>query len=128
MKKIVLLLSCLLLSGLVMAKELDRKQTMKAMKTAFIHSMRATQIDDLNSSLSELDGLLNHAKQLSFPKEKQALFLQGLNKVSAVISQAKLQAESGELKKAQETLKEVDVLREEYHDQRNDSIWKRLFG
>ena len=127
MKKIVLLLSCMLFSGLIMANEMDIKQTMKAMKTAFVFSVRATDVSKLNRSLTELEALVQHAQQLSFPKEKEALYLEGLNKVSVLVTQAKQQAEEGKMAQAQATLKDVDLLREEYHEQRNESIWKRLF-
>jgi soluble cytochrome b562 len=54
--------------------------------------------------------------------------VQGLNRVSALIDEAEVKAEQGHLQQAQEIMKQVDALRKEYHDQRNESIWKRFFG
>ncbi|NRB37985.1 MAG: cytochrome b562 family protein [Pseudomonadales bacterium] len=128
MKKLVVLLSCMLLSSLVSGMDMDTKQTMKAMKTAYIKTMRAKEMAQFSASLTELDELLAHAKTLRFPQEKKALFLQGLNKVSVVVDDAQIKANDGQMQQAKEMLKQVDHLREEYHDQRNESIWKRFFG
>lgn len=128
MKKLLLLSSCLLmlLSSLACALDYDTKQTMKAMKTSYIHSMKATELTAFKHSLSELDELLVHAKTLPFPKEKKTLFLQGLDKVSSVIVAAQDKADQGQLQQAQAIMEQVDSLRKEYHDQRNESIWKRI--
>jgi soluble cytochrome b562 len=127
-KKIVLLFSFMLLSTWVAALGLDAKQTMKAMKLSYIETMKANEMEAFKLSLTEFDELVAHAKTLPFPQSKQALFVQGLNRVSALIDEARVRVEQGQLQQAQEIMEQVDALRKEYHDQRNESIWKRIFG
>lgn len=128
MKKIVILLSCLLFSNLILAQEHDTNKTMKAMRVAFLQSIRAKDLATLKPSLAELNTLVLEAKQGRFPEEKKALYIEGLNKVSKTIEEAQKKAQAGQLKQAQNLLKQVDALRKEYHDKRNTSIWQRLFG
>ncbi|EKM31937.1 cytochrome b562 family protein [Vibrio harveyi] len=36
--------------------------------------------------------------------------------------------DAGKLQEAKDQLREIDSLREEYHDKRNPSIWSKLFS
>ena len=128
MKKIFVLLCCLLASSHLYAEKYDIGQTMKSMKGEFLLSIRAKDLPSIKTHLAELKQWVDIAHTLRFPEEKKALFLQGLNKVAVVVDEAQAQADAGQMKQAQETLKQVDDLRVEYHDQRNESIWKRFFG
>lgn len=128
MKKLIILLSCLMFSNMIIAKEYDTNRTMKAMRGAFLMSIRATDLARLKPSLAELSSLVEEAKQGQFPEDKKAHYLEGLNKVSDVVQQAQQKANAGELKQAQKLLEQVDALRIQYHEQRKTSIWKRIFG
>ncbi|GHZ48711.1 hypothetical protein VCSRO8_3092 [Vibrio cholerae] len=60
--------------------------------------------------------------------EKEATYQEGFQKLAVTLDKIDAHLQAGELEAAKASLKTVDDLRIEYHDKRNPSIWKRLFG
>lgn len=128
MKKVIMLTAALLLSNHAFAADVDLKQTMKQMKVVFKQAAQAQNIEEMKAPVDELSELVNHAKQGDYAPEKQQYYLEGFNKLTVALDKIENELESGELEAAKTSLREVDSLREEYHEGRNPSIWQRLFG
>lgn len=128
MKKVIILAAGLLLATQVFAADSDLKQLMKQMKTAFKHAAEAQSSAEMQAPIKELTQLVAQAKQGEYPPEKQDIYLEGFNKLTVALNKIDTELAQGEFDAAKNTLKEVDSLREEYHDKRNPSIWQRLFG
>lgn len=128
MKKGMILSAALLLSSQVFAAEVDLKQTMKQMKVAFKHAAEAQSIEEMKAPVAQLNELVSHAKQGEYPPEKQDYYLEGFNKLSVALDKIENELANGEFEAAQTSLRSVDNLKKEYHEGRNPSIWKRLFG
>lgn len=128
MKQLSFLLSCLLFAGSVSASDIDLTATMKKMRLAFNQAAEAENIDQMRAPLTRLDELIQISQQGNYPKEKEALYMSGFNKLSTVVSDIESQVEQGNFEQAKETLRQIDDLRVEYHDKRNPSIWSKLFG
>lgn len=128
MKQFSLLLACLLFAGNVAAESIDLTATMKKMRLAFNQAAEAESIEEMKAPLARLDELVQISQNGSYPKEKEALYMSGFNKLSSVVSDVELQVEQGQFEEAKKTLRQIDELRIEYHDKRNPSIWSRLFG
>lgn len=128
MKKALILTACVALSANVLAASVDLKQNMKQMKLEFKQAVEATSVEAMKAPVLKLSELVENSKSGSYPPEKEALYLEGFNKLSVVLDQIEADLEQGQLEQAKQTLRTVDELRIEYHEQRNPSIWKRLFG
>jgi len=103
MKK-TLILAAALLATPVFAAGQDLKSIMQDMKLAFKQAAEAPTVEAMQAPISTLESLVEQAKRGVYPVEKEATY------------------------QAKASLKTVDDLRIEYHDKRNPSIWKRLFG
>ncbi|WP_456295622.1 cytochrome b562 [Vibrio sp. AK197] len=127
MMKKMLLASILLLSA-SQALASDLKSLMKQMRLEFKHAASATSVEEMKEPIIELDKLVEQAKRGVYPVEKEAIYMEGFNKLSVAIEEVEQHLEAGDLQQAQQSLRSVDDLREEYHDKRNPSIWSKLFG
>lgn len=127
MKKIIPALA-LVFSVQVFSSDFDLKAAMKQMKVEFKHAAEATEIAQMQSAVSSLSLLVEQSKTGEYPPEKTALYLEGFNKLSAALDVVESELEQGNFKAAQSALRNVDALREEYHDKRNPSIWSKIFG
>ncbi|OIN23926.1 cytochrome b562 family protein [Vibrio barjaei] len=123
-----LLTTVLLFSTSVLAEEVDLKKNMQAMKLAFKQAAEAQSIDEMRKPVLDLENLIADSKQGDYPPEKTELYLEGFKKLSGAVSEVNAELDQGDLEAAKQSLREVDSLRLEYHDKRNPSIWKRLFG
>lgn len=106
----------------------DMKAVMKKMRLEYKLGERATSIEDMNQVVTKLESLIDQLKQGEYTPEKQAMYQEGFNKLSASVALVKTELDAGDLEKAQAALEEVDELRVEYHKKRNPSIWSKIFG
>lgn len=106
----------------------DLKKNMQAMKLAFKQAAEAQSVEAMQTPIAELDQLIADSKQGDYPPEKADLYLEGFKKLSLAIDNVDAELKKGNLEAAKQSLREVDSLRLEYHDKRNPSIWKKLFG
>jgi soluble cytochrome b562 len=127
MKKIILMGAvAVLLSLNVSASEL--KPIMKEMKMIFKEAASAQSIEAMQAPVAKLETLIAQAKAGSYPPEKAETFMEGFDKLAVTVEGIDAALSEGDLDKAQQGMRQIDALREEYHDKRNPSIWQRLFG
>ncbi|WP_299692111.1 cytochrome b562 [uncultured Vibrio sp.] len=126
----------MLLSGLIVASLLsgnalanvDLKKNMQEMKLAFKQAAEAQSIEEMQKPMLRLDTLVAELKTGVYPVEKEDNFMEGFKKISLSIDSIELKLDQGDLDGAQQELRTIDGLREEYHDSRNPSIWSKIFG
>jgi soluble cytochrome b562 len=82
----------------------------------------------MQAPIQELTKLVAQAKLGEYPPEKQDIYLEGFNKLTVALDKIENELEHDEFDAAKSSLQQVDSLRKEYHEKRNPSIWKRLFG
>ncbi|MBY8215324.1 cytochrome b562 family protein [Vibrio fluvialis] len=128
MKKAIILTAGLLLATQVFAADSDLKQIMKQMKVEFKHAAEAQTTAEMQAPIQELTKLVAQAKLDEYPPEKQDIYLEGFNKLTVALDKIENELEHDEFDAAKSSLQQVDSLRKEYHEKRNPSIWKRLFG
>ncbi|OOF12777.1 MULTISPECIES: cytochrome b562 [unclassified Salinivibrio] len=127
MKKVILTGAvAVLLSLNVSASELE--PIMKEMKMTFKEAASAQSIEAMQAPVAKLETLVAKAKAGSYPPEKADIFMEGFDKLAVTVEEIDAALSEGDLDKAQQGLRQIDALREEYHDKRNPSIWQRLFG
>ncbi|WP_114783524.1 cytochrome b562 [Vibrio tetraodonis] len=127
MKKIIFALT-LMFSIQVFASDVDLKATMKQMKLEFKQAAQATSVDGMKVPIDNMLQLVEQAKKGKYPPEKVDTYIEGFSKLSTTLKQIDSQLDAGDLASAQESLRQVDELRIEYHDKRNPSIWSKIFG
>lgn len=118
--KIIRNISMLVLLGIGVAHA-STEDTMKKMSKALSGIEKA---DNSQSFVASADKLISAAKEslLYVPskldgmaEEKQKDYKAGLQSIIDVTSQAKMEAEKGDLKSAKETIKKLYSIRSEYH-------------
>lgn len=112
----------------VASTPVDMKAVMKEMRLEYKLGERAVSIEEMAKAVSKLDALIKQLKQGEYTPEKQAMYQEGFNKLSASVALVKTELDAGDLEKAQAALEQVDELRVEYHKKRNPSIWSKIFG
>lgn len=118
----------LMLSANVYASDFDLKATMKQMKVEFKQAAEATEIVRMQAAVDNLSDLVEQSKRGDYPPEKFDLYFEGFTKLSQALDAVDAKLEQGDLDAAKQELRQIDALREEYHDKRNPSIWSKLFG
>ncbi|OOE41300.1 cytochrome b562 [Salinivibrio kushneri] len=127
MKKVILTVAmAVLLSLSVSASEL--KPIMKEMKMTFKEAASAQSIEAMQTPVAKLETLVAQAKAGSYPPEKADTFMEGFDKLAVTLDEIETALSQGDLDQAKQGMRQIDALREEYHDKRNPSIWQRLFG
>lgn len=106
----------------------DLEQTMKNMGFKFKQAIEITDSNTLLPVLDELIVLTEQAKQAQFADDKAEAFRQGLVQVKTELESARSAAQRNDMAAAQQHLRQVEVLRKQYHKQRKVSIWQLLFG
>ena len=114
--------------SMVVSTPVDMKAVMKEMRLEYKLGERATSIEEMAKAVSKLEALIKQLKQGEYTPEKQAMYQEGFNKLSASVALVKTELDAGDLEKAQAALEQVDELRVEYHKKRNPSIWSKIFG
>ena len=100
----------------------------RSVKVEFNHAAQAEQINEMQVAVANLSQLVEQSKLGEYPPEKTELYTEGFNKLSLALDTVEAKLAEGDLAAAKIALKQVDTLREEYHDKRNPSIWSTLFG
>ncbi|WP_394151039.1 cytochrome b562 [Vibrio maritimus] len=121
-------LTALVSTSAFASEPFDLKKNMQAMKLAFKQAAEAQSVEEMRVPVDTLDKLIADSKHGDYPPEKADLYQEGFKKLSQAIEEVDSELDSGDLEAAKQSLREVDSLRLEYHDKRNPSIWKRLFG
>ncbi len=127
MKKVLLTALLLVTATSVWADGFDLKAVMKQMRAEFKQVASAGSVDEMKAPLARLDSLVNQAKQGDYPADKQAVYLEGFNKLTVALDEVEQYVDAGEFDKAKQSLRRIDDLRKEYHDKR-DSLFGKLFG
>lgn len=127
MRKLIAAMS-LLVACQVWASGGDLKAVMKQMKVEFRHAAQASDVVEMQTAVGALTSLVEQAKQGEYPPEKVEVYQEGFQALSQALGEVQQSLEGGDLARAKTQLKRVDELRIEYHDQRNPSIWSKLFG
>ncbi len=122
------LVLAMLLSSSVAASDYDLKAAMQQMKLDFKQAAEAQTISEMQHAMDSFAMLLDASKQATYPSEKQELYQEGFNRLKLSVDKINQQLEQGNLDAAQQQLRTIDQLREEYHDKRNPSIWSKIFG
>lgn len=118
----------ILFSATTFAADFDLKATMKQMKVEFKQAAEATEVAGMQSAIDNLSELVEQSKRGDYPPEKFDIYFEGFTKLSKALDTVDAKLEQGDLEGAKSELRNVDALREEYHDKRNPSIWSKLFG
>nr|WP_162064556.1 cytochrome b562 [Vibrio taketomensis] len=122
------LVLAMLLSSSVAASDYDLKAAMQQMKLDFKQAAEAQTVSEMQHAMDSFSMLLDASKQATYPSEKQELYQEGFNRLKLSVDKINQQLEQGNLDAAQQQLRTIDQLREEYHDKRNPSIWSKIFG
>ncbi len=123
---LILLLFCT--SNLFAAEKIDLEATMK--KTAFTYkkAMQATDINTLTLHVIELKKLIELCKKAKFSPDKKAISIEGFNKVLKHIKAVNKLISANQFDKAKLELKQIDLLRKQYHKHHKPSFWQLIFG
>lgn len=127
MRKLIPALA-LFVSAHAFAADVDLKANMKQMKIEFKHAAEATEVESMKTAIVNLSDLVEESKRGEYAPEKFDIYLEGFNKLSVALDSVEAKLDAGDLSGAKAELKNVDSLREEYHDKKNPSIWSKLFG
>ncbi|ESP94458.1 MULTISPECIES: cytochrome b562 [Pseudoalteromonas] len=113
----------------VYAESSDLNQLMKKMGHEYKLAIKAENKGQMISHLERFISLVEQAKSENFQAEKKAQSIDGLNKTIAVAKSAIVMANNGQPDRARNALKEINSLREEYHQLHEPpSFWDLLFG
>lgn len=127
MRKLIPALA-IFVSAHTFAADVDLKANMKQMKVEFKHAAEATEITTMKTAIENLSNLVEESKRGEYAPEKFDIYLEGFNKLSVALDSVESKLDAGDIDAAKAELKQVDSLREEYHDKKNPSIWSKLFG
>lgn len=97
------------------------KPTMKEMRLHYKQAMETDSPDQFNREVQLFIQELEVARSFNFSPERKAISLEGLNKVSAIVTGLP-EAKTTNLAALQLELKQIDQLREEYHDKAKPGI------
>lgn len=115
-------------NSVAISTPVDMKAVMKEMRLEYKLGERATSIEGVSKAVTKLESLIEQLKQGEYTPEKQAMYQEGFDKLSASVALVKIELNAGNLEKAQAALEQIDELRVEYHKKRNPSIWSKIFG
>ena len=126
---VLLLLSVSMFSFSSSAQTSDLSVTMKNIGHAYKKAVRSNDDKEIMSQIEEMIFLIQESKKANFKVDLKEQSIEGLDKVITVLQESKRFVEKGEITKAKAKLKEVDVLREKYHELHEPpSVWELLFG
>ncbi|MDK2597349.1 cytochrome b562 [Pseudoalteromonas obscura] len=113
----------------VYAESSDLNQIMKKMGHEYKLAIKSENREQMISHLERFILLIEQAKNAGFQADKKAQSIEGLNKSIAVAKSAIVMANKGQSERARKALKEINSLREEYHQLHEPpSVWELLFG
>ncbi|KJY72079.1 cytochrome b562 [Vibrio nigripulchritudo] len=105
----------------------DLSANMKQMKLAFNQAAEATTIEGMRAPIEEFEQLVILSANGSYPPEREELYQSGFSKLTKAVERIETKLNEGDLDGAKTILREIDDLREEYHDKKKPSIWSMLF-
>lgn len=112
----------------VVAASTDVEATMKEMAFAYKKAMAAADVAQMQQAISELQLLVASVQLVQFQPEKQAKFQQGLTEVQLQLELVQTSLVANDPEHAKQQLKQVDMLKKQYHKERSPSFWQLLFG
>ncbi|CAM4141781.1 cytochrome b562 [Vibrio agarivorans] len=118
----------LVMSFSLSAGEFDLKANMQEMRLSFKQAAEAASVDEMQAPIAQLSKLIQASKGATYPEEKSQLYMEGFKRLSYSVVEVQQHLTDGNFEQAQQSLRQIDELRIEYHDKRNPSIWQRLFG
>ncbi|WP_333608086.1 cytochrome b562 [Arsukibacterium sp.] len=124
-------LLCMALLGagfMVQAKNVNLETTMKTMGFVYKQASETSDPAELGKYVAKLQDLVQDAKRAPLPSDKAEIYLQGLNKVLVVLDDTARALAAEDMALAQQQLKQVEKLRQQYHRERRFSIWRMIFG
>lgn len=110
------------------AASTDVEATMKAMALAYKKAMAASEVPQMQQHVRDLQQLVTSVQLHQFSADKQAKFQQGLTEVQLQLDLVQTSLNANDQPQARQQLKQVDVLKKQYHKERSPSIWRLLFG
>lgn len=110
------------------AQNVNLETTMKTMGFLYKQASEASDLTELATHVATLQDLVNDAKRAPFPADKADIYLQGLNKVLVALDDTASALDADDMALAQQQLKQVEKLRQQYHRERRFSIWRMIFG
>jgi soluble cytochrome b562 len=129
---------CLLLLGLPAHAEeqvvapinatTDVEATMKDMGFSFKQAEKAETVAEMQQAITALQQQVASVQSYQFPKEKHAIFQQGLTEVQAQLDIIAAHLAQGDLAQAKQQLAPIMTLKKRYHKERSPSFWQLLFG
>lgn len=106
----------------------DVEATMKAMSFAYKKALAAPALPEMQQHISKMQQLVSSVQLVTFSADKQAKFQQGLTEVQLQLNLVQDSLKANDLAQAKQQLKQVDVLKKQYHKERSPSVWQLLFG
>lgn len=106
----------------------DVEATMKEMAFAYKKAMAATDVPQMQPQITALKQLVASVQLVQFPPEKQVKFQQGLTEVQLQLDLVQTSLDANNPEQAKQQLKQVDILKKQYHKERSPSIWQLFFG
>lgn len=128
MKKTLFMACLIALSMQAFAVGFSMKENMQQMKMAFKYAAEAQTVPQMQEAVQEFRVLIKDAYDSDITPEKAEVYREGFIKLNQELDNIEADLEQGQLEAAQKRLQTIDQLRETYHDKRNVSFWKRLFG
>jgi len=97
------------------------KPTMKEMRLHFKQALESETPEQFNREIQLFIEELKVAQAFNFSPERKAISLEGLNKVDTIVT-ALPPATAANLHAHKEQLRQIDTLREEYHDKAKPGV------
>lgn len=103
------------------------KQTMKQMRLHYKEALESQSAEGFNQHIDAFKTHLSSAKSYEFSPERKAVSLEGLTKVERDIADIPL-ATANNLADLQHKIRDIDLLRKEYHKKAKPSTWDLLLN
>lgn len=106
----------------------DVEVTMKRMSFTYKEAMDATELNVIKNKLNKLQQLVATVQLVQFGDERQQILQKGLTEVQAQLDLVHESLVANDIATAKQQLKEIMVLKKQYHKERSPSFWQLLFG
>jgi soluble cytochrome b562 len=106
----------------------DVEATMKEMAFAYKKAIAATDVPQMQQHITTLKQRVASVQLVQFPPEKHVKFQQGLTEVQSQLDLVQASLDANNPEQAKHQLKQVDVLKKQYHKERSPSVWQLFFG
>lgn len=110
------------------AASTDVEATMKEMAFAYKKAMATSDVNEAQHYIQQLQQLVKSVQLVTFSADKQVKFQQGLNEVQLQLELVQTSLAAKNIDQAKQQLKQVDVLKKQYHKERSPSLWQLFFG